>query len=202
LRFAEDVFDYANFRNAVEIKTKPGINESAFRQKLVETLGPKYMVKDRFQQHEIIYRIMKSEKWAVFLILTFILIIATFNVISSLTMLVIDKKTDIAILHSMGASSKLIRKIFMLEGFFITLAGATLGLITGYIICVIQQRYGLIELSGSGSFVIDAYPVKMFVNDFIYVILTVFFIGMLAAWYPARRLIRDDVNLKLITKEE
>ena len=132
---------------------------------------------------------MKSEKWAVFLILTFILIIATFNVISSLTMLVIEKKKDISILHSMGADSRLLRRIFLTEGLFITGIGAGIGLALGFIICFLQQQFSLIKLGNGGSFVIDAYPIHMQALDFVYVLLTVFMIGLIAAWYPSQRLI-------------
>ena len=159
-------------------------------------------MKNRYQQHELIYKIMKSEKWAVFLILTFILIIATFNVISSLTMLVIEKKKDITILHSLGANSALLRKIFLLEGLFITSLGAFVGLSLGFIICFLQQKFGLIQLGGSGSFVIDAYPVKMEFLDFLYVLTTVFFIGLIAAWYPSKRLIGGIVNLNEVKSDE
>ena len=152
--------------------------------------------------HELVYKIMSSERLAVFIILTFILIIAVFNVISSLTMLVIEKKKDIIIYRSMGAEISFLRRIFMTEGMIITLSGAVAGLVIGFVICFLQDRFGLIELSGSGSFVIDAYPVKMSPLDFLYVFLTVCGIGLIAAWYPARRLIKEKINVKLIADEQ
>ena len=135
---------------------------------------------------------MKSEKWAVYLILTFILVIATFNVIGSLTMLIIDKKKDIRILSNMGASNRVIRKIFFFEGLLIAISGALIGLGAGYLLCLVQMHFGLLKLQG--AFVMEAYPVAMQLNDFIYVFLTVFLIGAFAAWFPARQITRDGIR--------
>jgi lipoprotein-releasing system permease protein len=141
---------------------------------------------------------MKSEKLAVFLILAFILVIATFNVIGSLSMLIIDKRKDIVVLRSMGASNRLIKRIFLTEGMLISFSGAILGLIFGALICWIQQSYGVIPLKGgSGSFIIDAYPVQMQALDFAHVFITVFVIGLAAAWYPARQISRKYLAEKL-----
>ena len=202
LRFAREILEYENKLTAIELGLTKDYNEKEIVQNIEAVVGNKFIVKDRFQQHELIYKIMRSEKLAVFLILTFILIIAIFNVISSLTMLVIEKKKDIAIYRSMGAEISFLRKIFLTEGMFITLVGAIGGLLIGGVICFLQQQYGLIQLSGSGSFVIDAYPVKMSPLDFLYVFTTVCCIGLLAAWYPARRLIREEINLRAIAGEE
>ena len=202
LRFAREIFDYGNKLTGLEVSLNKGFNSDDVVKKISSLIGNNFIIKDRFQQHELIYKIMRSEKWAVFLILTFILIIAVFNVISSLTMLVIEKKKDIAIYRSMGAEISFLRKIFLTEGMLITFTGAIAGLFIGMIICYSQQRFGLIELSGSGTFVIDAYPVKMAPLDFLYVFLTVSCIGLLAAWYPARRLIREKINLKVIAGDE
>ena len=202
LRFANEIFEYDNRLTAVEIIAKPSVDVDELQDEVKKVVGNKFDVRNRYQQHELIYRIMKSEKWAVFLILTFILIIAAFNVISSLTMLVIDKKKDIALLQSLGAEISLLRKIFMLNGFYITLTGTLVGLIIGFIVCFLQQKFGLIQLSGSGSFVIDAYPVKMLIADFVYVFASVTIIGLFAAWYPSRRLIKNEINLKVIGSDE
>ncbi len=139
---------------------------------------------------------MKSEKWAVYLILTFILLIATFNVIGSLTMLIIDKKKDIGILWSLGADSSLIKSIFLIEGILISLIGAIAGLALGGLICWLQLKFGFIKLQGNGSFVIPTYPVEMQPLDFIYVFLTVFVIGFFAAWYPARQVVKKHLYEK------
>lgn len=202
LRFANEIFESDDHLTALEIGLTPGANLDQLQAEVQKKLGSKFIVKNRYQQHEFIYKIMKSEKWAVFLILTFILVVAAFNVISSLTMLVIDKKKDIAVLQSFGADVSLLRKIFLTDGLLITLTGALSGLTIGFIICLLQEKFGLIELGGSGSFVIDAYPVKMLALDFFYVFLAVSLIGLLAAWYPSRRLIRNDINLKLIAGDE
>ena len=202
LRFAREIFDYQNKLTALEIGLTKESNSEEVIQQIKHQLGNDFSVKNRYQQHELIYKIMRSEKWAVFLILTFILIIAIFNVISSLTMLVIEKKKDIVIYRSIGAEISFLRKIFLTEGMFITLSGAFAGLVIGLLICWLQQRFGLIKLSGSGSFVIDAYPVKIVPLDFLYVFITVCCIGLLAAWYPAKRLIREEINLKVIAKDE
>lgn len=202
LRFAYEVLDKDSQLSTIEVGFKQGVDMEKMQVAISDLVGKTYQIKNRYQQHELIYKIMKSEKWAVFLILTFILIIATFNVISSLTMLVIEKKKDIAILHSMGAHSSLLRKIFLLEGLFITFIGAFIGLFLGFVICFLQERFGLIELGGSGSFVIDAYPVKMKATDFFYVLATVFFIGLIAAWYPSKRLISKVVSIREVKADE
>jgi lipoprotein-releasing system permease protein len=129
---------------------------------------------------------MQSEKWAIFFILAFILVIASFNILGSLSMLIIDKKDDIAILQSMGANQKLIRTIFLFEGWLISLAGAFLGIILGIFICWIQIRYGILKIPNEGSFIFTAYPVQIRLSDIFAVFLLVSSIGFLAAWYPIR----------------
>ena len=198
LRFANEIFEYDDHLTSLEIATVPGTDVDQLQADIQKKLGSKFIVKNRYQQHELIYRIMKSEKWAVFLILTFILVVAAFNVISSLTMLVIDKKKDIAVMQSFGADVTMLRKIFLFDGLLITLTGAVSGLFIGFIVCLLQEQFGLISLGGSGSFVIDAYPVKMLFLDFFYVFASVAIIGLVASWYPSKRLIKNEINLKLI----
>ena len=202
LRFANEIFEYDDRLTAIEIASAPGTDVDQLQSDIQSKLGNKFVVKNRYQQHELIYRIMKSEKWAVFLILTFILVVAAFNVISSLTMLVIDKKKDIAVLQSFGADVSMLRKIFIIDGLLITMTGAISGLAIGFFVCWLQQEFGLIALGGSGTFVIDAYPVQMLLKDFIYVFGAVAVIGLLASWYPSQRLIRDEINLKMIAGDE
>ena len=129
---------------------------------------------------------MESEKWAAYLILVFILIIASFNILGSLSMLIIDKKEDIYILRSMGATSKTIRRIFLYEGWLISVVGAVIGSLLGVFICWIQIKFGIITLPGAGSFVVSAYPVKVIFSDILLVVGIVLFIGFLAAWYPIK----------------
>ncbi|GAB1359236.1 hypothetical protein MASR1M31_10170 [Porphyromonadaceae bacterium] len=132
----------------------------------------------------------ESEKWITFLILTFILLIAAFNVIGSLSMLMIDKREDIGILRNLGATDRFIRRIFLYEGWMISLLGATIGLVVGIALCLIQEHYGVISLGGdSGTFVTDTYPVKLMWNDVFIVAVVVGAIGFLTAWYPVKRML-------------
>lgn len=190
IRFVRNMLNYTTEVSSLEVNVDRSENIEEIQASIQAQLGNTFNVKNRFQQHEVLYKIMKSEKWAVYLILTFILLIATFNVIGSLTMLIIDKKKDIAVLWSLGADSSVIQKIFLIEGILISLIGAVTGLLLGAFICWIQLKFGVIKLQGSGTFVIDAYPVKMQMMDFLYVFLTVFVIGFFAAWYPARQVVK------------
>lgn len=185
LRFAKTLFQYDRERTAIEIGTVAKADQSRI-QKQIETLaGPGFRVKNRFQQQEILYKIMISEKNYIFMILTLILIIATFNVIGTLSMLILDKKKDIAVLQSMGASQKVIKRIFLAEGMLISLIGAISGLALGAIVCYLQMRFGFVRLGDAdSSFVVNAYPVYMQFLDFLMIFLTVMVIGLLAAWYP------------------
>lgn len=198
LSFARDIFDYPEEISSVEIMLSPGTDAKQVKKNVAALCGEKFVVKNRFEQQEVLYKIMKSEKWAVFLILSFILFIATFNVIGSLTMLILDKRRDIAVLRSMGANDKVVRKIFLTEGLLISLLGALAGITIGALVCWLQQHYGIVKLKGgSGAFIIDAYPVKMKIMDFVWVFITVFLIGLAAAWYPVRKIARKFHDEKL-----
>ncbi|NVO20943.1 MAG: FtsX-like permease family protein [Bacteroidetes bacterium] len=190
LRFARRLLNYSDEISSAEIWLAPGSNAEETQQTIEKWAGKKFVVKNRLQQQDILYKTMKSEKWAVFLILTFILIIATFNVIGSITMLILDKRRDIHVLGSMGASQKLIRRIFFTEGALIIISGALSGSVLGFIICWVQKHFELIKLGNGGSFILNAYPVDMKVTDFIMVIITVTFIGLAACWLPVRRMSR------------
>jgi len=198
--FARDLLNYKNEVSAVELKLKDNTEIKDVRQKIISILGSNYTVKNRYQQHEMLFKIMKSEKWAIFLILTFIVLIASFNIIGSLTMLIIDKKKDISILQSMGADMARIRQIFLYEGWMICIVGAVSGLMLGAILCWAQQEFGLIKLGGSGSFVIDTYPVKMKFLDFIYVLITVVLIGFVVSWYPVRYITKKYLSADMYLK--
>ncbi len=185
LRFVKKLLAYENERTALEIGVAKDADLKPVQAQLEKMLGKNFIVKNRFQQQEILYKIMISEKNYIFMILTLILVIATFNVIGTLSMLILDKKKDIAVLQSMGASQSLIRRIFLMEGVLISLIGALLGLALGAVICWLQIRFGLVRLGGAGSsFVVSAYPVHMQVADFIVVFVTVMSIGLLATSYP------------------
>jgi len=165
------------------------------QNEIIQILGKDFLVQNRNEQNALFYRIMESEKWAIFFILTFILIIASFNIISSLTMLILDKKEDIRTLRNLGASDILIRRIFLMEGWMISILGAICGLIIGSLIAWLQSRYGFIKLSGSGSFIIDSYPVVYKFQDVLKVFITVLLIGFLAAWYPVKYISKKILNI-------
>lgn len=198
IRFARKLLDYKSEVTAVEVFINPYADEDAIQTSLENKLGSNYRVKNRFQQNEALYKILKSEKLIIFLILLFILILASFNMIGSLSILIVEKLKDIAILKSMGADKNLIRKIFTAEGILISLAGSFMGLFLGFIILTLQQQFGLLSLgSGEGDFIINSYPVNMLLSDFVYVFITVLIIGLLATWYPVRFLTRKYAQITL-----
>ncbi|MEI6683758.1 MAG: FtsX-like permease family protein [Bacteroidota bacterium] len=185
LRFVKKLLAYDHERTSLEIGLAKEADQQKIQAQIEQLAGRNFIVKNRFQQQEILYKIMISEKNYIFMILTLILIIATFNVIGTLSMLILDKKKDIAVLQSMGAGQRLIRRIFLLEGMLISLIGALLGLLLGAAICWVQMRFGLVRLGAAdSSFVVNSYPVHMQVSDFVIVFLTVISIGFLASWYP------------------
>jgi len=185
--FAQGLFQMEDRVSAVEIGLTKGTSEDVAKEEIAHILGNQFAVKTQFEQHELFYRVMQSEKWAIFFILAFILVIASFNILGSLSMLIIDKKADIAILQSMGANQKLVRTIFLFEGWMISLAGAALGLILGILICWIQMKFGILKIPGNdGSFIFSSYPVEIRFSDLVVIFLLVTGIGFLAAWYPIR----------------
>jgi lipoprotein-releasing system permease protein len=192
LAFASRIFETRNKISAVEIKLREGSNIEKFRKNLEKNIGADFYVKNKYQQHESLFRTMKSEKWMTYLILAFILIIASFNILGSLSMLIIDKKEDIRILKSMGASLGLIKKIFLFEGWLISVIGSVTGLIIGVLVCLFQIYFKLVTLPGEGSFVISAYPVELQVQDLASIFLIVLAIGFLAAWYPVRFITEEN----------
>ena len=192
--FARELLGYRDEVSSIELKLQPGVNAELFQNEIIQILGNEFTVQNRNEQNALFYRIMKSEKWAIFFILTFILIIASFNIISSLTMLILDKKEDIRTLRNLGASDTLIRRIFLMEGWMISILGAICGLIIGSLIAWLQAKFGFIKLGGSGSFIIDAYPVVYKFTDVLKVFFTVLLIGFLAAWYPVKYISKKFLN--------
>lgn len=190
LDFARGLLEYDNEVNHIELGIVDRFNPQKVQQEIQAIVGKEFRVLNRHQQHEWLYRVMETEKWAIFLILSFILLVASFNIIGSLTMLIIEKKKDIAVLKSIGADEGLIRKIFLLEGWMISASGALAGLLLGLLICLAQMQFGIIKLYGSGTFIIDAYPVELKLADFVYVFLTVIAIGFFAALIPVRYISR------------
>jgi lipoprotein-releasing system permease protein len=185
LDFCRELLEYQSEISSIEIKLKDYLSEPSVKKELEKIFGKKYIIKNRMEQQEIFYKVMRSERLAIFFILTLIIIIASFNIIGSLTMLIIEKERDIEILKSLGADNNLIRKIFIFEGWLISIFGAMTGLVLGFIICWLQERYGLIKLN-SESLIMQSYPVVMKLKDFIIVPFTVLLIGYWAAWYPVR----------------
>ncbi len=185
--FAGQLLENNGRVSSIEIKFVDGADEKKVQNSIKKIFGREFLVQNKYEQQELFYKVMKSERIAIFFILTFILIIASFNIIGSLTMLIIEKERDIEILKSLGADNNLIRKIFIFEGWLISIIGALAGVILGYAICRLQQKYGLVRLQ-SESLLMDAYPVIMKVRDFIIVPATVLTIGFWAAWYPVRYL--------------
>jgi len=191
LIYARELFGYSNEVSAFEIKLDQKVNTNHTQKELQALLGPSFKVKNRYQQQELFYKIMKSEKFAIYLILSFILLIAFFNVSGSLAMLLIDKKTDISIFKHLGAELHEIKKVFFLQGIMISFLGALTGLIFGGFVCWLQIQFGFIELAGAGTFIISAYPVEMRFTDFVGVVITVMAMGTLASYLPVRWFIRD-----------
>lgn len=181
---ARELLDYKTEVTSIELSIKPGSNKKDVQKGIETLLGSKYKVENREQQNAVLYKTLSSEKFWTFIILCFILVIATFNVIGSLTMLIIEKKKDIHILHNMGADSGMIRKIFLIEGMLITFIGGLSGLLLGTFICFLQIKFSLVKLTE--GYVIDAYPISFEPMDFLLVICTVLVIGFFAAWYPVR----------------
>lgn len=181
LRFARKLLEEPVRISSIEINLKPGVDAEEFKAGIEESLGQAFEVKDRIQQNKVLYNILGSEKWAVYIILTFILIIAIFNIIGSLTMLVIDKLKDIAILSSLGAGKKLIKRIFLLEGMMITMAGCIFGLIVGLGFCLLQQKFGLVKMSQENLVITNAYPVALKWKDFLLVFFTVSVFSFMAS---------------------
>ena len=188
IAFARKLFEMENRVTSLELKLDPGVSPGQVKQQIQQLLGDRFRVQDRYEQHEFIYRVMHSEKWISFLILSFILVIASFNLVGSLTMIIIDKKNDIFILEGMGADRSLIRKIFLFEGWLISASGALGGTILGIALVWAQKQYELLKLPGDGSFAISAYPVEAQLPDVLITFLIVLAIGFLAAWYPVRSL--------------
>ena len=189
LALARSLFDYEHEVSAIELKLHDPKQVAQTKQEISRLLGEEFKVQDRFEQQEDSFRMMQIEKWMTFLILTFILAIALFNVVGSLSMLMIEKQADVATLRNLGADNRLIRRIFLLEGWMISAFGAGIGIVIGVSLCLLQQMFGFISLGeAAGAFVIDAYPVRVAVGDIVTILCTVLAIGFLAAWYPVRYL--------------
>ncbi len=193
--FARELLNEPVNVSSLEINCIRGTNVEAFQREIIDRAGGKYTVKNRIQQNTELYKTLNYERWFIFMILVFVLIIAIFNIIGSLTMLVIDKRKDIAILSSLGAGKKLVQGIFFFEGMMISGIGCIAGMVVGLIFCLLQQKYGFIKMGASMS-VIDAYPIELRVKDFGLVLLTVGFIAVMASWISSRLSIKNLDDIK------
>lgn len=191
LHFLQDMLDYQNQISAVELKVKNEKDIEKISKELGARLGDSFMVKNRYEFNELIYKTNKTEKWITFLILIFILIIASFNILSSLSMLIIEKKKDLFTLKSLGLNQRAIKNIFFTEGLLINLLGAVTGITIGVVICLMQKHFGLVPLEGG---IVEYYPVEIEWLEIIYIVLTVILIGLLTSWYPVRKLTRVDAS--------
>ena len=196
IAFTRHLFDLDGRLSSLEIRLKPGSDFERVKTQMDEIAAGKFYVQDRYEQQDDTFRIMKVEKLIAYVFLTFILMIACFNIIGSLSMLIIDKKEDVVTLRNLGATDHQITRIFLFEGRMISAIGAILGVLIGLLLCWMQQQYGIVRLGSSeGSFVVDAYPVSVHPWDIVLIIITVMAVGFLSVWYPvryfSRRLLRQ-----------
>jgi len=185
--FARSIFAQQGMLTSLELRLKPGSDFDKTKEKIIEIANGKFKVQDRYEQQEETFKIMEIEKFLAYIFLTFILIVACFNIVGSLSMLIVDKKDDVVTLRNLGASDKQITSIFLFEGRLITVMGAILGIILGLLLCLLQQQYGFVKLGkSSGSFIVDAYPVSVHPIDIVVIFITVVVVGFVAVWYPVR----------------
>ncbi len=195
LGFARRIFEQQGMLTSLELRLKPGSNFEAVKKQMRQIAGNDFYVKDRFEQQDETFKIMKIEKLIAYIFLTFILIVACFNIIGSLSMLIIEKRDDVVTLRNLGASDRQITRIFLFEGRLISAIGAVIGIVLGLLLCWIQQTYGVVKLgSSSGSFVVNAYPVSVHPEDIVLIMATVVLVGFLAVWYPVRYFSRRLLN--------
>ena len=189
LKYTQELMTYEDEISSVEIFTNPKYDIGKIQKQLSQLLGDEFVVQNKYQQEEMLFKVMQMEKTAIYVILSFILLLAMFNIIGTLAMLILDKKDDILVLSQLGADKKLIHKIFLWEGLLLNLAGGFFGLLLGSIICLIQQYFGLIKIGGSeANYVLNVYPVEMQLVDFVSVMATVLVLGLLATILPVKRL--------------
>ena len=185
ISFARRIFAQQGMLSSLELRLKAGSNFDKVKSEIKKACGDKFIVRDRFEQQDDTFKIMKIEKLIAYIFLTFILMVACFNIIGSLSMLIIDKKNDVVTLRNLGASDKQIVRIFLFEGRMISAIGAIIGIIIGLLLCWIQQTFGIVALgTSSGNYVVDAYPVSVHPEDIILVFITVLIVGFLSVWYP------------------
>ena len=185
-----ELLEYENKATNVELFTAPNVDITKVKKSVASIIGDDFTVKNQQEQQETLYRIMRSEKWAVYVILTFILILATFNVIGSLSMLMIDKRKDTEILKAIGADNRLIQRIFMNEGLLISVAGGVIGLLLGVVLVLLQQQFGFVKFGTGGNYVVDAYPVLLKLKDVLLIFATILVVGCTSAFLTVRHAMR------------
>ena len=193
LSFARDLFQYDTEVSSIEFRIAADADVKEVKKDIKRLLGNDFLVQDRYEQQADTYRIMEVEKLISYVFLSFILLIACFNVIGSLSMLIIDKRNDVVTLRNLGADDQLVSRVFLFEGYMITFFGALIGVGLGLILCFIQQEFGIIPLGSgdsAGAFVVDAYPVSVYAIDVILVLITVLVTGFLSVFFPVRYLTR------------
>ncbi len=186
LDFMRELLQYDDEISSLEIDFADGVDQAEAQEKITAIMGSDFKVLNRLQQDAFLYKVMNLEKWITFLILSLMMLVASFNIIGSLSMLVIEKSRDIGILKAMGATKSMIRKIFMIEGSLISILGGFIGMIIALAICLLQQKFKLVKIDGD-FFLLDAYPVALRWIDFVMVFLVVVFISLLASWYPSKK---------------
>ena len=190
-----ELLEYENKASNVELFTAPNADINKVKKDVKSVIGENFTVKNQQEQQETLYKIMRSEKWAVYVILTFILILATFNVVGSLSMLMIDKRKDTEILKSMGADNRLIQRIFLNEGLLISVAGGIIGLLLGIILVLLQQQFGFVKFGTGGNYVVDAYPVLLKFKDVLLIFVTILVVGCTSAFLTVRHAMRKEVKI-------
>ena len=191
LGFAQRLFDREGLITQMELRLRDGASLRNVQRDIKRQLGSRFIVQDRYEQQNDVFRIMRIEKLIAYLFLTFILLVASFNIIGSLSMLMIDKRADIQTLRNLGATMGDVRRVFILEGNMISFFGALIGIVIGVALCWVQQQYGLISMGRSeGSFIVESYPVVVRLWDIVAIFLTVLVVSALVVWYPVRRQIQ------------
>ena len=194
LSFAQKLFAQDNKVSGIELKLKDKKHINKVKKQIEQVLGEDFIVQNRYEQQADIFRIMEIEKFVSYLFLTFILAIACFNVIGSLSMLILDKQEDVNTLRQLGANNQLITRIFLFEGQLISFSGSIMGIILGVTLCLLQQHFGLLSLGGSGQFIVDAYPVSLHFGDVCLIFITVVVVGFVAVYYPIRYLCKRFIK--------
>ena len=186
LDYARRLFDYDTEVSAIEVRLSPKANVTKVKQSIAAIMGDGYMVKDRYEQQAETFKVVEIEKFVTYLFLCFILMVACFNIISSVSMLILDKQVNADTLRSLGATDSFVARIFIYEGNLIALLGAVVGLILGVVLCLLQQEFGIIGLGGSGQFVVDAYPVRVKLTDLLLVLVSVVVVSAVSVWLPIK----------------